>query len=229
MSGVTAWFGPGDWVDITCLMVILAFALLGAWRGASGHVGRVVGLLAAVYAGYRLYPPIVAWMARVPALQRHADLVAVMPYVVVVAGAFLIFLLLRAALSNAIRLVVEQPLDGILGVAVGVAEAALLLAFAFSVISLLPVSPLRDAIEGSRSCRLAGPLVGRFTQAPARAQEKPPATPGASATNPATPAAPAASRSRRAPPVPSTAPAAAPKSGKTEPRRHVAPRHRPGT
>lgn len=161
MSRMLAVLPAGDWIDLGCLLILLICVGVGIVRGISGKLAGLFGLLTAVVLGFWLYPGSAAAMSRLAFCREHAWAGSVLPYLLVVVGTLVVFLLLRLFLSRFFKLIVEQPADWIFGLLVGVAQGLLLLAAIFSAASLIPKDhPARQAFcVQSRVGRAAAPVL----------------------------------------------------------------------
>jgi uncharacterized membrane protein required for colicin V production len=162
---LSSWFariGPGDWVDAACIVAAVALMIVGGRRGISGHLSRLLGLLGAVAAGFWLFRPVAGALAHVSGADAHPWVPPLVAFVLVFALALVLFILLRRVAQRFFELVVQQPLDGILGVLAGAAHAVLALVVAFAVAVLLPAGTLRKAMcEQSRVGRRLVPPIER--------------------------------------------------------------------
>lgn len=162
-GGAISSLSAGGAVDLVCAVVFAVSVLLGAVRGLSGQAARLAGFVAGLAAVSFSYAPLkqefFAGSSRSEAVLALAG--------AVVAGV-LAALLVRAAVSRFLRLVVSQPADAILGGVLCAAISAVLLSLALSALSLLPVGSLRDAIlSDSVSGRIAAVVSGRTVGFPA--------------------------------------------------------------
>ena len=128
----------GCWIDIACIAVILFFTITDAVRGFSTTLSVLLGLLIAIHSGYWLYPPLKSILAGAAFCHRHPAIGALLPYAAAIFIGIVLFLLFRFFFRRFFKLLVEQPMDRILGALAGAVKALLLLLIIFSGISLLP-------------------------------------------------------------------------------------------
>lgn len=128
----------GSWIDVCCIVLIVGIAAIDARKGFSSTLSALLGLLITVHAGYWFYPAVCKAVSNTAYCQKHAQIGAVLPYVLAVLLGCAIFAVIRFAFRKFFKLIVEQPLDGILGVLGGVAKAMLIILLVFSCASLFP-------------------------------------------------------------------------------------------
>lgn len=159
LSGLPA----GTWIDIACILTILAFAVTDACRGFSSTLSALVGFVIAAVSGYWLYPATHAAVAELPYCKEHAIAGAVMPYVAAVLIGCLIYVVIRFVANRLFKLIVECPADRVLGAVAGIVKALLLIMLVFSCASLLPEgSHLHQAFhKDSLTGRTVVPVLGK--------------------------------------------------------------------
>ena len=74
----------GTWIDIACIVLVVAFAAFDAYRGFSTTLSVLLGLLIAVHAGYWLYPAMRLAVGNTAFCRNHTQLGAILPYVLAV-------------------------------------------------------------------------------------------------------------------------------------------------
>ncbi len=228
---------PGQWIDLACVALAVLLCILGGRRGISGQIARMLGLLGALVAGYWLYQPATQMLSAVKALHSRPELVGVAAFVLVFVVALMLFILLRISLQRFMHLIVEQPMDRILGVGVGLLQALLLCSFVFTVAILLPAGTVRKAFcEGSYVGSWLTPRLEATVQQQAENWQREHAAPGAKAGTKtgAKPAAKSAKPATKSKPPVKPAPKPAPTGGATrkpdeQPAQPATPRPRPGT
>ena len=129
LSRITA----GTWIDVACLILVVSFAVFDARRGFSSTLSVLLGLLIAVHAGYWLYPFMRLAVGDSAFCHRHALLGAILPYILSVLLGGIIYIVIRFVFRRFFKLIVEQPVDNILGAIAGIAKSMIL--------SDLPASP----------------------------------------------------------------------------------------
>ncbi len=165
----------GTWIDIACLVLVVAFAVFDAIRGFSTTLSILLGLLIAVHAGYWLYPAMRLAVGNTAFCRNHAQLGAILPYVLAVLLGGVIFIAIRFIFRRFFKLIVERPLDNILGAFAGIGKSMLVILIIFSCASLLPAGSVSKAFyEESRTGRCVVPvLYNVFTHvAPATRDQK---------------------------------------------------------
>ncbi len=175
---VLAAITAGTWIDIACLATVIAFAAFDASRGFSSTLSALLGLLIAVHAGYWLYPLMRLAVGNTAVCRNHALLGAILPYILAVIVGGVIYIVIRFVFRRFFKLIVEQPIDNILGALAGVAKAMLVILLVFSCASLLPSgSALNKAFHhDSRTGRCVVPVlrdVFRHSVPSAGAQSRP--------------------------------------------------------
>lgn len=107
-----------DWV----LFALAAFfAVVGLFRGFSGQFGSLVGLVAALVAGYLLFAPIRGFVAAgnwITGETAQSGAAAVVDFVV----ALVVFGLVRRIVAKFISFLVPQPMNAIVGGVVGIVK-----------------------------------------------------------------------------------------------------------
>ena len=168
-------FTPADWVDLGCGALLLIGILQGAFRGFSGELSRLAGVLAALTAALWLRRPLGEWLAAHTRLEPTPGQAPLVVYLVVFVLALILAFLARRLLGRFVRLVVTPTTDVLLGiVAGGVRMAVFMLALGIAW-TWFPDSDLRGLVLGhSRAGRTLAPLVDivnrRIIDAPAIAE-----------------------------------------------------------
>ena len=141
-----------DTVTATIAIVLLLFVLRGAWRGFSGELAPLIGLVA--YAGtlWFAYPPLHAALASaLPTLEAKA---CVFYAAVGTALAGLtVFFVVAFLMRRFVGLIFPQPFDALLGAAVGAAKAVLLISVAAGLVTVA-----QDRFAGLRSRTESNPV-----------------------------------------------------------------------
>lgn len=159
LSGLSA----GTWIDIACILTVLAFAVTDACRGFSSTLSALVGFVIAAVSGYWLYPATRSAVADLAYCKEHAIAGAVLPYIAAVLIGCLIYVVIRFVAKQLFKLIVECPADRVLGAVAGLVKALLLILLVFSCASLLPEgSHLHKAFqEDSLTGRTVVPVLGK--------------------------------------------------------------------
>ena len=134
LSHVTA----GTWIDVACICLVLVLAIADARRGFSTTLSVLLGLLIAVHAGYWFYPIMRFAVGNSAFCRNHALLGAILPYLLAVLAGGVIYVVIRFVFRRFSKLIVEQPMDNILGAVAGIAKSMLIILLVFSCASLLP-------------------------------------------------------------------------------------------
>lgn len=138
----------GTWIDIVSLALILVFTICDAIRGFSSTLSLLLGLLIAIHAGYWLYQPLNLFLGDLAFSKSHPTAGALLPYAAAIVIGILLFLLFRYFFRHFFKLIVESPMDQILGGVAGAVKALLILLIIFSGASLLPAkSPVNRAFR----------------------------------------------------------------------------------
>lgn len=113
-------FAALDWGIIT---VVSFFTVVGLFKGFSGQLGSLVGMAAALVAGYFLYAPLKAvaggfsWVSSLIACNAVAG---VMDFVCML----VVFGIVRRIVSRFVSFLVPQPINAILGALIGFVKGA---------------------------------------------------------------------------------------------------------
>ena len=166
IAAVFASLAAGTWIDFACVAIVITFAAIDATRGFSSTLSALLGLLIAVHAGYWLYPLMRLAVGGTSFCRNHAQLGAILPYLLAVVVGGLIYLVVRFIFRRFFKLIVEQPVDNVLGAVAGVAKAMLVILLIFSCASLFPPgSKLNKAFhQDSRTGRCVVPVLRNVLQ-----------------------------------------------------------------
>jgi uncharacterized membrane protein required for colicin V production len=156
----------GTWIDVACLLLVVAFAIIDAKRGFSTTLSVLLGLLIAVHAGYWLYPFMRLAVGDSAFCHRHALLGAILPYILSVLLGGIIYIVIRFVFRRFFKLIVEQPVDNILGAIAGIAKSMLVILLVFSCASLLPAGSAANRAfhQESRTGRWVVPVLRNVFQ-----------------------------------------------------------------
>ena len=156
----------GTWIDVACLVLVVSFAVFDARRGFSTTLSVLLGLLIAVHAGYWLYPFMRLATDRSSFCQHHALMGAILPYLLAVLMGGVIYIVIRFVFRRFFKLIVEEPIDNILGAIAGIAKSLLVILLVFSCASLLPAGSAANKAfhEESRTGRWVVPVLRNVFQ-----------------------------------------------------------------
>ncbi len=142
----------GTWIDVACLVLVVSFAVFDARRGFSSTLSVLLGLLIAVHAGYWLYPFMRLATERSSFCRSHALMGAILPYLLAVLVGGVIYVVIRFVFRRFFKLIVEEPIDNILGAVAGIAKSLLVILLVFSCASLLPAGSAANRAFHQESC-----------------------------------------------------------------------------
>ena len=152
-SATVGWFSENG-IDGLGLVLIVGFALLGAWRGLWWQVVRLVGLLGAVLAARTLAPELAAWIED---RWQDADPVVVggASWLLVFLAALVVAVLVGRLGKRLLEALKLTLVDRAGGIAAGLATGALLHASIVTVLlHLAPGGWSNRHIAGTRSAEL---------------------------------------------------------------------------
>ena len=162
LSRITA----GTWIDVACLILVVSFAVFDARRGFSSTLSVLLGLLIAVHAGYWLYPFMRLATDSSSFCHRHVLIGAILPYILAVLAGGVIYIVIRFVFRRFFKLIVEEPIDNILGAIAGIAKSMLIILLIFSCASLLPAGSAANRAfhQESRTGRCVVPVLRNVFQ-----------------------------------------------------------------
>ena len=165
-SLIIASVSTGSFIDAACLAIVVTIAAIDAFRGFSSTLSALLGLLIAVHAGYWLYPVMRLAVGGTAFCRNHAQLGAILPYVLAVVVGGLIYAAVRFIFRRFFKLIVEQPVDNVLGAVAGVAKGMLVILLIFSCASLFPTGSRLHKIfhQDSRTGRCVVPVLRNVLQ-----------------------------------------------------------------
>lgn len=152
------------WVDTLTIGAIAVLVILGFVRGCSGELGRLVALCVAAAVGYFGLVPVsrVVLTARLFDANPYAG--RLVAYILLFVICIALWLGLRHLLAEAIRLVVRQPFDAILGGVIGGVKAFVLVAVLCTFGLLNPNEAARTQFQNeSATAKQLAPLLKRIT------------------------------------------------------------------
>ncbi len=156
----------GTWIDVACIVLVVSFAVFDARRGFSSTLSVLLGLLIAVHAGYWLYPFMRLATDRSSFCRSHALMGAILPYLLAVLMGGVIYVVIRFVFRRFFKLIVEEPIDNILGAIAGIAKSLLVILLVFSCASLLPAGSAANRAfhQESRTGRCVVPVLRNVFQ-----------------------------------------------------------------
>lgn len=126
-------------IDLLALGLVIIGCIQGAFRGLSGELARLIGVIAAFWIARFSHPPVADWLDMHTRLSpESANLVA---YAAVVIIALIALALIRKATEQLIKLVFEKGFDRAAGVIAGGLRMSLIACIIFIVLFLLPGPP----------------------------------------------------------------------------------------
>lgn len=150
-----------DWV---LLGVIVFFAVVGLFRGFSGQLGSLAGIVCALVAGYFLYAPALSWINSGgwftgDAMQKGAGALAVFVVSLVIFG------LIRRIVARFVSFLVPQPANALIGALVGVIKGSVLVGILAGA-GLVQTGRFSEGFFASRSIlvRMIGSVADAYVQ-----------------------------------------------------------------
>ena len=154
-----------DWV---VSIVAVFFTVVGLFRGFSGQLGSLVGMAAALCAGYFLFAPVrdlvvggnwVSGEAAQNAVAGIADFVAML----------VVFGVVRKIVARFVSFLVPQPMNAILGGLVGLAKSVVAVGLLAGV-GLIQTGRFSDGFFSARSTfvKIAGSIADSYMQGASR-------------------------------------------------------------
>lgn len=129
---------PAQWLDVTCLLLLIVQLVLGYCRGLVSMLTWAMALILLLQSGYWLYPLIACYARHSPLSRLNPTLGALLVYLLASIIGLLLFFILRHFLRRFFRLLVEQPVDRIFGLLAGGAIGLLMLFFVVSLAYVMP-------------------------------------------------------------------------------------------
>lgn len=132
-------------------LVIAGIALLmvvrGAWRGLSGELSPIIGLIAGLAFAWFSYPPLASIFKRTTAVPAES-IVFYSAFACFVAS-MILFLCVTLLVKRVLAIVIAQPFNAIFGGLIAAAKVALLVSLIGGVCGVAPAK-LNELKEGSR-------------------------------------------------------------------------------
>jgi membrane protein required for colicin V production len=139
-------FSVLDWV---LLGVISFFAIVGLFRGFSGQLGSLIGIIAALATGYFIYAPVLdtvrsgGWFTG-EAMQKSASALAVFILSLIIFG------LVRRIVARFASFLIPQPANALTGALVGIIKGSILVGILVGA-GLVQTGRFSDGFFASRS------------------------------------------------------------------------------
>lgn len=152
------------WLDALALGAVACLVILGFVRGCSGELGRLVAVCTAAAIGYFGFAPVSRSVLSVSLFSANLYAGRLAAFILLLVVCIAVWLGLSRLLSEAIRLVVAQPFDAILGGIIGGIKAFILLAVLCAFGLLNPNADERTRLqEHSVTAQKLSPLLKRIT------------------------------------------------------------------
>ncbi len=155
-----------SWVDVACLLVLLTCIVWDAVKGFSATVAQIAALVIAFRLSFFVCPAV---RAAIPAGGGLAASVA--PFAAALAALVLLFFLLRFAIAKFVQVILQRPVDNIVGAFAGLVKGLLLLFLLFSLAAVTLRGSYSDtAFAKSYFGRKVFPAMERFIAASYRSR-----------------------------------------------------------
>ena len=129
-------YPPLSFVDILAFSLIALGAVRGLWRGLSSELARLISVVIALFVGVRYYQPVGHWVLEHSRLEgRPAFALA---FVSMILAIVVFTLLIRFALKNMMKVVVEPEAERIGGLIAGTVHALVMVVIIFATLCLVP-------------------------------------------------------------------------------------------
>ena len=152
------------WLDGLALAAVAFLVIRGFVSGCSGELGRLVALGAATALGYFGFAPASRLVLSVKLFSANPYAERLTVFILLFVVCIALWLGLRKLLSEAIRLVVAQPFDSILGGIIGGMKAFILVAVLCTFGLLNPNAAARKSLqEKSFAAQKLSPLLKKIT------------------------------------------------------------------
>ena len=109
------FFASLSGLDYVVLGVVVLLVILGFRRGFSGELGRLAGVLASAATLFFGYKPIAAWVDGLHIFQNSALATKLLVLICLLVLCISVWLLVKKLLSDAVKTILKQPFDAILG------------------------------------------------------------------------------------------------------------------
>lgn len=137
------------WLDTTLLAALSLGAILGAMTGLIWQLARLLGLALSLYIAIAVNAPASSMMHEVFLQGADARLARLLAYVVVFASVYLVIYFVSRLVYAAIESTPLEPLDRLLGAALGLVKASVLLAIVCWGLASLQHPKTQETLERS--------------------------------------------------------------------------------
>ena len=151
-------------MDLLMLLAVVFLVVRGFIHGCSGEMGHLIGVAVACAAGFFCFAPVADAVASVKLLAANPSAARLIVFVLVLIICIAIWLGVKHLLSEAIRLVLAQPFNAIVGGIIGGIKACI---FIFILCALGLLNPLENGrkrfYENSVTVQKLAPLLKPIT------------------------------------------------------------------
>jgi uncharacterized membrane protein required for colicin V production len=127
---------PLSTVDVVALILIAIGGIQGFFRGLSGEIARLVGVVLAFVAGLSLHGTVGEWMAANTKLSDQSA--HSLAFIATIILAIIIMILLRIVLKNIVKLVFAEGFDKGAGIIAGLLRMSVIVCTIFVIMNLIP-------------------------------------------------------------------------------------------
>lgn len=153
-----------SWVDLLTLGALAFLVVRGFVLGCSGEVGRLAAIVASVGFGFYGYAPVARLVLSARLFDANPYAGKLVAFVLILVAGIAIWLGVKRALSQGIRLVLAQPFDAIMGGVIGGIKAFVLVSVLCAFGLLNPREEGRTRFqEDSVTAQKLAPLLKRIT------------------------------------------------------------------
>ena len=143
------FFASLSGLDYVVLGIVILLVLLGFRRGFSGELGRLFGVLASAATLFFGYKPITAWVDGMQIFKNSALATKLLVLICLLVLCVSVWLLVKKLLADAVKTVIKQPFDSILGGFIGGLKAVLALSLICTFGVLSPTSAFSSKLQES--------------------------------------------------------------------------------
>lgn len=141
------FFASLSGLDYVVLGIVVLLVLLGFRRGFSGELGRLFGVLASAATLFFGYKPVSAWVDGMQVFRDSALASKLLVLICLLVLCISVWLLVKKLLADAVKTVVKQPFDAILGGFIGGLKAVLALSLVCTFGILSPTSAFSSKLR----------------------------------------------------------------------------------
>jgi membrane protein required for colicin V production len=123
-------------VDVGAVIALILGVFLGLVRRLSGELAHLISVVVAFVAGLLAFRPVAAWLAGYESLGPRT--VQALAFVIIVVGAGVLMILLRLALLRAMRGMIGEEADRLLGGLAGLIRSIVVITVVFVLMNLVP-------------------------------------------------------------------------------------------